>query len=346
MSETEIELYISIVNSSNLLEILLCALCLVMLFYPNMTERREQGTEKLKKTCIVIIIYAFTYLIGYLFSMYSWISMIVVVVLLVMASRYLSMEKYLALFLGILFFSVRYLGGLIAETLGFIISRNFPGSTGEDFLNTSLNYFITAFMRISICFLMILFIEKIWNRKRIRLNLRELCYLCLMPVMSILFAFIILRMFAIRIGETFIPLYAEYPEFTGLVPIVVILLYAGIIAAILFCRNMVKMQEEKQHFFVEEQQVHAMQERMDEVEQFYQGIRRMKHEMRNHLTNIKGLAESGKYEDIKQYITQMDESLNMFEFAVRTGHAVTDVIVSDKKKAADKLGITFQSEFY
>ena len=30
------------------------------------------------------------------------------------------------------------------------------------------------------------------------------------------------------------------------------------------------------------------------VEQFYSGISRMKHEMKNHLTNIKGLAGSSK----------------------------------------------------
>lgn len=60
----------------------------------------------------------------------------------------------------------------------------------------------------------------------------------------------------------------------------------------------------KEKHFIEEQQVHSIQERMEEVEQFYNGIRQMKHEMRNHLTNIKGLMESGNYEDMQQYLSK------------------------------------------
>ena len=84
---------------------------------------------------------------------------------------------------------------------------------------------------------------------------------------------------------------------------------------------------------------------MEEVEQFYNGIRQMKHEMRNHLTNIKGLIESGNYEDMQQYLSKMDESMNVFEITIQTGNAVTDVIVNDKQKAASKQGVQFQSEF-
>ena len=108
---------------------------------------------------------------------------------------------------------------------------------------------------------------------------------------------------------------------------------------------MVGLQEEKKKYFVEQQQVHAIQERMEEVEQFYDGIRRMKHEMRNHLTNIKGLYESGNFGEMEQYITRMDESMNVFELAIKTGNPVTDVIVNDRQKAAEKQGIQFQSGF-
>jgi hypothetical protein len=85
--------------------------------------------------------------------------------------------------------------------------------------------------------------------------------------------------------------------------------------------------------------------RIGEVEQFYDGIRRMKHEMKNHLTNIKGLAGSGSYEEMEQYIARMDESMDAFEMSVRTGNAVTDVIVNDKQKAAERMGIRFRSDF-
>ena len=45
------------------------------------------------------------------------------------------------------------------------------------------------------------------------------------------------------------------------------------------------------------------------------------------------------------YIAKMDESLDAFVLTIRTGNAVTDVIVNEKQKAADKQGIKFSSEF-
>jgi hypothetical protein len=132
--------------------------------------------------------------------------------------------------------------------------------------------------------------------------------------------------------------------FTGLVPLIAALFYAGMVVTVASWQEMAGLQEEKKKYFVE-QQLRAIRERIGEVEQFHDGIRRMKHEMKNHLTNIKGLAGSGSYEEMEQYITRMDESMNVFEMSVRTGNAVTDVIVNDKQKAAEKLGIRFRSDF-
>ena len=54
---------------------------------------------------------------------------------------------------------------------------------------------------------------------------------------------------------------------------------------------------------------------------------------------------SGSYEEMEQYIARMDESMYAFEMSVKTGNAVTDVIVNDKQKSAEKIGIWFRSDF-
>lgn len=156
---------------------------------------------------------------------------------------------------------------------------------------------------------------------RFELSVKEFCYLVVIPVVGILFNIVISRIFVFVQGN------------------------AGSLLTLMSYQEMVMLQGEKKKYFVEEQQIHAMQERIHEVEQFYAGIRQIKHEMRNHLTNIKGLAESGRYEDMEHYIAQMDVGLSAFELTVKTGNVVTDVIVNDKKKAADKLGVKFHPEF-
>lgn len=177
------------------------------------------------------------------------------------------------------------------------------------------------------------------------LHTKELCYLCLTPVVGILFGNIIFRLlFTVKENEVF-SLYGQYPAFIGLVPLIAALFYTGMVVTVASWQEMVGLQEEKKKYFVEQQQLAAIRERIGEVEQFYDGIRRMKHEMKNHFTNIKGLAGSGSYEEMEQYIARMDESMDAFEMSVRTGNAVTDVIVNDKQKAAEKMGIRFRSDF-
>lgn len=50
------------------------------------------------------------------------------------------------------------------------------------------------------------------------------------------------------------------------------------------------------------------------------------------------------FREMEQYIAKMDEGIDVFELDIRTGNTVTNVIVNDKKKAADRLGIQFDSE--
>jgi len=59
--------------------------------------------------------------------------------------------------------------------------------------------------------------------------------------------------------------------------------------------NQAALQEERASLYAEHQQTQAIRTRIHEAEQFYSRIRQLKHEMRGHLTNIKGLARSGEY---------------------------------------------------
>lgn len=342
MSEKEILL---IVDLLNLIERLVYGCCLTAFFYPIMTGRREQGATKLKKALIVFAIYSVTFTVGYVVPIYSWLCILFIMMLLVMVSRYLGIEKNLAFLWGSLFFSITQFSILIADTISFVTSQYFMGGVKTDFNNKLINYLIVVFVSVAICSIMLLLISKIWKKNKVDLHYKELCYLCLMPVTGIIFSIIIRQMWTIIKDDTIIWLYEQYPVFLVLVPLIAVLFYLGIIVTILSCQQMVEMQKEKQRFFVKEQQVYAMQEHIEEVDQFYKGIQQIKHEMRGHLTNIKGLVESRNYEELEQYIAKMDENMTAFELSIKTGNTVTDVIVGDKKKAADKLGIKFQSDF-
>lgn len=348
MSEAD---FILVVDIAVRIEILLYAVCMAAFFYPFMTGKKEQGKSRLKKVLMVFLIYTVMYFVNMATSVYGWLCMMIVLILLVAASKFLDMDKEYTFFLGVIFFCIRKLSVLIVRSISYFLEKNLEhkaevtGNVENVFGNAALNYVITAVLQILLFSVMLYVVVCLLKKKTMKLHIKELCYLLLIPITGILFVNIIFKILIVVNENLVFQLYEQFPVFLGIVPVVAALFYAGILITIASYQKMIGLQDEKEKYFVEQQQVHAIQERMEEVEQFYHGIRQMKHEMKNHMTNIKGLVRNGSYGDIEQYIDHMDESMNVFELTIKTGNSVTDVIVNDKQKAAEKQGIQFKSEF-
>ena len=330
------------------IETVLYASCMTFFFYPFMAGKREQRKNVWKKVSVVFLVYVMVFLICERLSVSSWLYMVIVTALLVSLYKILGMEGKPVFLLSVIFFGIRDMSKLITESLYYIFNMKFVHGLYDEnmiYRNVAAGYLGTMVFRFILLLAMLLLVSRMLQKEPLQLYGKELFYLCLMPIAGIMFGNIIFRMFFMVKENVFFELYEQYPVFIGLVPLTSVLFYVGIVATIMSYQEMVRLQADKKKYFVEEQQLLTIRERMGEVEQFYDGIRRMKHEMKNHLTNIKGLAGSGNYEEMEQYIAKMDESMNVFEITIKTGNAVTDVIMNDKQKAADKQGIQFQSEF-
>lgn len=330
------------------IEIILYACCLTAFFYPYIAGRKRGHLADIIKMLAVFTSYSVIYFFNMAAGMGALVCMASVIILLTLAAKYLGVEKKSALFMGVVFFCIRNLSSLAVASVNFYTGRHLvKGEEGVERVlrNAALNFCLVELLQLVLFSALLYMVARQIRKCRMELHIRELCYLLLTPVTGILFVNILFRILIVTTGELSIQLYEQYPVLIGIVPVAAALFYAGILVTIISYQKMVGLQEEKERYFVEQQQVHAIQERMAEVDQFYDGIRRMKHEMKNHLTNIKGLLESGDYGSMGQYISRMDESMDAFEFSIKTGNAVTDVIVNDRQKAAEKQGIRFRSEF-
>ena len=63
------------------------------------------------------------------------------------------------------------------------------------------------------------------------------------------------------------------------------------------------------------------------------------------MANIQGLAGAGQYGEIEDYVRRMDETMQELEYKYVTGNPVTDVIINDKCRRAEKAGIQFDADF-
>lgn len=346
MSEAEFTLFANVVSG---LEILGYAVCFTLFYCPFMFRQPERIRNRVKKVCMVFFIYFAVYFVENIwnFAIYRWLYMIMITVLTVVASDFWDMDKKTSFLLSVLFFSVRSISKMILQSVEFLMSSYLvERKTGimEILQGVMIDYGLVSMVSLLLFAFFLFVTARCLKNAKWELHTQELCYLTLIPIASILFGNIIVRSSLVVKEGQYFRLYEQYPAFLGVVPLAAVLFYLGIINTLIFYKRMMALQEEKTHYFIEQQQVHALQERMKDVEQFYKGVRQVNHEMRNHLTNIKGLVKNGRYEDVDQYISQIDNSISAYEMTIRTGNAVIDVIVNDKKRAADKLGIKFQTK--
>ena len=184
------------------------------------------------------------------------------------------------------------------------------------------------------------------RRRPLPLDIRELCCLSLAPAAGVLFGQIIASLLFEMKDGVLLQLYERHPAFLAVVPLLALLLYAGTYLTITFQQGMAELREEQAARYAEYQQTQMIRARIREAEQFYTRIRQLKHELRGHLTNIRGLAQSGEYSSLEDYITRMDGSIIDLELTLQTGNPVTDVIVNDTRRRSLDLSIRFQADFH
>ncbi len=71
-------------------------------------------------------------------------------------------------------------------------------------------------------------------------------------------------------------------------------------------------------------------------------LRRIKHDMKNHLLVIKELAATGKASEVSSYADELLGEIAASETFYRTGNEIVDAIISDKKAKAGKRGINLE----
>jgi sensor histidine kinase regulating citrate/malate metabolism len=84
----------------------------------------------------------------------------------------------------------------------------------------------------------------------------------------------------------------------------------------------------------------------------YTEIRGMRHDMKNHLSNMRLLMKQNSFEnsesstELSEYMSRMGETLEKLDFVFKTGNSVSDVVIHQAYVKARRDGIRFSSEFF
>ena len=107
------------------------------------------------------------------------------------------------------------------------------------------------------------------------------------------------------------------------------------------------MEKQEDDFEVRElnKQINDAHRHIGHIEEIYDRMRGIRHDMGNHLTVIDSLAESGKTNELVNYIGELRGCFEELKPSVITGNAVTDIVLSEVKERCEKEGIDFETGF-
>ena len=118
-----------------------------------------------------------------------------------------------------------------------------------------------------------------------------------------------------------------------------------IVAVIALYQSIKAGQEEKLQNELLAVQMEDIRRHIEQVENLYQDIRGIRHDMANHIVTLERLYEVHKAEEAKAYGAKLKTALARTTGQLKSGNPVTDVILLGAQKEAGKRGIEFRSEF-
>lgn len=82
-------------------------------------------------------------------------------------------------------------------------------------------------------------------------------------------------------------------------------------------------------------------ETLQDVKENEEQVRRMRHDLKNHLEVIQSLCEEGNLDELKKYTQQLNKENTLAGSGILTGNKIADIILRSKSKLAEELGIRF-----
>ncbi|MCI9174288.1 MAG: sensor histidine kinase [Lachnospiraceae bacterium] len=292
--------------------------------------------------------------------------------LLILACVFVRRQRRLekAVFVLLLFYNFHGLGFLTANSLHQYLTELY-----FDCLDLSSSDYLSEIYKYSACCQMILvfgyglalwamvgilrrIVSGSWERNRRdaavwpalhgigEMTWQDAAFLSSLNGAGILLARTVMELSMVKTEQGIFVLFDEKRDMIWKVPLIALLLYGGELSAVSIFQKYGELQRERQKHFVERQKMKLLWQRLEEAEDFYGSIRKARHEMKNHMVNLRGLAVAGNYQEAQQYMAKLEETMEALDYQFATGNPVTDVVINDRYRKAAALGIDFQVNFH
>lgn len=285
-------------------------------------------------------------------------------------------RRYLQkVFLAVTFFSVRWFAFGVESCIGVVLGRlcvYYPGYW-EDMRTEYGLFLITSVIEIILGAVLLLgaiaWITKAYWYKQEELRLSE-WGLMVMPSVAGLMAYVVYKYMDSLYEAAGYSTYEAPISYQWCNVLFYVTMYVSVVGVIVFFQKIKTGEQEEKEKALLAEQMGDMKRHIRQVEELYQEIRSIKHDMGNHIQVLERLcgedaaqagntaqvntrpgsktgqtAGSGIQTGVQAYVCAMKEQYSAACEEIRTGNPVTDVIIEEKMREAENRGITMCCEF-
>lgn len=181
------------------------------------------------------------------------------------------------------------------------------------------------------------------------LTMMESAFL-LIPCVTVLTIDLTFRVMAFSVDNSALMLiYDRVPETLFLLPLVSLLLLGLIVAAVILFRGVVQYKEAEAKRLLLENGITDIHRQVEEMQDIYRDMRGLRHDLRGHIESLTAYVHNhldGEQTEIENYLAQMTNTTARLDFADKTGHPITDIILHQSRQRATKKSIGFEASFH
>ncbi|MCM1257287.1 MAG: GHKL domain-containing protein [Roseburia sp.] len=255
-------------------------------------------------------------------------------------------ETVFKLFVAAVFFALREMSFFAAYSLlgvgswfmGALVRAYEGGMMGEETLLAAVSgvggasLFLEFLAELALLFAGVRFLAGIFQKGYRKMGNRELLF-CMLPAEAGLLVGLVLRMtMFLREEGGIVILYQKYPALYGIVPVISLALYGSILFNFWLYQRVCEQREREVEQELLQNQIVQMQGAMQEMERLYDGIRSVRHDMKNQMLALQGILpkDGGGREEFQEFLADMYHCVEQLDYGLHTGNSVCDAVIGSK----------------
>ncbi|GAA0738488.1 sensor histidine kinase [Clostridium oceanicum] len=228
-----------------------------------------------------------------------------------------------------------------ALTIIHKIDISFSGHIIISFMSNVINDLV----RFSLLFIFLKNILKLLNFKNKKINLYQGLYLLIPCLSTYALGVIFYIIQEIKVNNKAYYLPHIFPKTYYILPFVSFALLISILMISYTFNKMLQCEKEEKKNLLMGQQLKLQFKHTKDVEELYNNIKTVKHDMNNHLCCLKNLVNTNNIEEMKKYLGNINKTITKLDFQIKTGNCISDAVINEKFNIAKSKKINFECDF-